>query len=215
MVFNKKGENIVHKVQNFFDEETELKNLESEIHRISNLIDEQAEQNLVRITERQFREVFLPFFAADEHLPYKVDAGNWEKIAGSPFREVIVVNEYGQPLFKVPPLLNREAVNVYQQEGHDSMNEVLGRANNLFSIHPAKGKSFLNMHFSKRLSETRGNPKILETINIWNQIFKRYNRPLIIIKGLNDTEESVNNTEINKTESTANELDYEIEDGPI
>lgn len=199
----------------FFDEEKELAELKSDINRINDLMQEQANESLVRITERQFKEVFLPFFAGEENLPYKVDAGNWEKIAGGPFKAVNVVNEYGEVLFQVPPLLNREAISVYEQEGEDALGEVLGRANNLMNIFPARGRQLLNHHFAHRLNTTQGDDKLLETIEIWNKIFKRYNKPLIIIKGINDKTESVSNTDLNNATQSSDGLDYEIEEGPI
>ena len=65
------------------------------------------------LLESYFVEYFLDFFASGGHLENEPRplAMKWIELAGGPYNSVVIVNEYGEPLYTVPGILTRPDIN--------------------------------------------------------------------------------------------------------
>lgn len=147
------------------------------------------EDLVVRIPEVNFVQVFLPYFAGDEENPYDVDLSSWTTLVGSPFRKAYVVDAKGDILFTVPPMSDNT---VFSPKGvrddyQDHFPEVIGNLNNQRARSLIQGsqyfREFLKQYYTKLIDKAF----VADHIIAWNEIFRRYDRPLIEINGLNNT----------------------------
>jgi hypothetical protein len=146
-----------------------------------------------QLDEYRFVNVFLPFFAGDEKLPYPVTTNHWVNVAGGMFRggmynEVDIVNDKGEVLFTVPPVADRSNHVPFQSErGQSSIANVVESAKNLANVHPAQSLNYLRTELAARYASMREQGHALEYVRRWNAIFARYGRPLIEVEGVNVT----------------------------
>lgn len=155
--------------------------LNDEITRIAADVEKATAAVRARLPERHFREIYLPMFAGDEKNPYNVDLNHWVGFAGNPYREVDIIDEHGQVLFTVPPVLDREAVNpVNPEQTRTSVSHVIATAQQYGRIHPSQGVAFLDTELTGRALLMKVPPNVAKDLQTWNMIFTRYGRPPII-----------------------------------
>lgn len=150
-----------------------------EIADISSAVSKVTDEVRARLPERHFREIYLPMFAGDKVLPYDVDLNHWVNFAGNPYREVDIIDEAGKVLFTVPPILDRNAVNPISQS-RQSISHVIQTAQQYSRIHPHKGMAHLNAELTERALIMKVPANVLQDLETWNTIFKRFGRPPIV-----------------------------------
>lgn len=156
------------------------KQLREEITRIKDALTDLAPADRGRLSEHIFVGVFLPLFL-DEPLLYNVSFKTWiDRAAGSPYKEVDIVDNSGRVLFTVPPLLDRTTVNTIT-DSRVSITHVIVTANQYGRIHPNQGKAYLDSELAKRATIMHVPANMINHLDIWNAIFKRYNRPEIFV----------------------------------
>lgn len=164
--------------------------LAQEIENIANALGTVAKEDSARMPERNFREVFLPFFAGDEKLVYPVTIAHWLHFAGSPYHEVQVIDLSGKVLFTVPPVYDRTAINPIVGE-HSSIAHVVATTGQYARIHPIQGQNYLSKELTKRALVMKVPASVLRHAVVWNEIFNRYGRPPLIALEDNPSEAPV------------------------
>lgn len=182
----------------------------NEINEISGLLEESLKnEGNARISEDNFVNVFLPFFANEENL-YNVGLGNWITVAtangqfpSGQFREVDVVDDAGRVLYSIPPVYDREAIKPKKISDKISYDQLIQQAEKLGTIKPSLKTKLSNQIFTALLNKMKsGDNKAIEYLTRWNDIFIRYNRPSIFEVEKNTTDQS----------SESGETNYEIEE---
>jgi len=152
-----------------------------EISEIAANVEKAAHEVRARLPERHFREIYLPMFAGDAKLNYPVDLNHWVNFAGNPYREVDIINERGEVLYTVPPVLDRHSVNPMDgSETRTSIAHAISTAQQYGRIHPSQGVNYLNAELTERALIMKVPANVLKDLETWNAIFQRYNRPPII-----------------------------------
>lgn len=136
------------------------------------------DQDVPRLPERIFKEVFLPLFCGDAENPYKATFSTWYQFSGSPYTPVDVIDTAGRVLFRVPPILDKTAINS-NPDVRLSIFDVIATSEQLSKIHPNQGRVYLDVELTKRAKYISVPTDMLETLATWNSIFKRYDRPEI------------------------------------
>lgn len=161
--------------------------LAEQIQQITNELQAVAIQDTPLLRERIFVGIFLPYFAGDEERAYpQANAAMWiDRVAGSPYKAVNVIDVQGQVLFTVPPLLDRSAV--APQAGSDrgpSIAHVVHSAQQYALMSPRQGAGYLQSELNKRALIMKVPANVLGHIEAWNKIFERYGRPpLMALEG--------------------------------
>lgn len=155
------------------------------IQKVTDQLSDVAVKDIATIPERIFQYIFLPLFAGDENRAYPVTLENWAIHAGSPYRSVHVVDTNNNILFTVPPLFDRAAINPVS-DGLASIAHVVATAGQYANIHPTQGIAYLNHELSNRALVMKVPPNVQANLKTWNEIFARYNRPLIQTVSMSD-----------------------------
>lgn len=154
--------------------------LRAEIKNISDSLSIMRPDNTPKLAEHIFVGVFLPLFAGDEKLQYAADFQMWvNNVAGGEFKEVDIVDTAGKVLFTVPALFDRTTINSITGDG-PSIAHVIVTAGQYSRIHPRQGAMYLAKELDARATILKLPANMLKHLDIWNSIFKRYNRPEIM-----------------------------------
>ena len=137
-----------------------------------------------RISEMHFVQVFLPMFTGEDTR--HVTRANWESLAGGYYNRVEVVNNLGEVLYTVPPLLDRSALKPMYQDGHNSVSSMISHSENLAKLKPSLGQRFLEQELKHRAIVMQLPTNTLKHIVEWNKIYVRYGAPVVRIPGYTD-----------------------------
>jgi hypothetical protein len=153
-----------------------------------------AEETVARLPENIFAQVFLPLLAGDKELQHKASIADWISIAGTPYKSVDVFDPTtGKVLFRVPPVFDYNGVNPVRDPAdrrQKAIAEVVHLAEQYTNIHPMQGVNYLRNVLGQRALIMNSNQKLAKHVLVWNEIFKRYNRPpLGATEGVNNTPE--------------------------
>lgn len=158
-----------------------------------------AEQEVTTIPEALFVNTYLPFFAG-QSVADEINLSTWAGIAGNPFKSVNIADNNGVILYKIPPLFDRTALDPTKiTKGASPIQHVMQTYEQLLNIHPVRAQNYLETELNKRNLSILVPKSVLNNLEIWNNIFKRYNLPLI-----SDILETTSG--VSKTPST--DLDY-------
>lgn len=164
--------------------------LMSEINAIGGALIDAKDDSISTMDEHRFVAVFLPMFAGDEvqhYRDYGADINKWRMFAGSPFKEVRIVNSQGVEIFRVPPIFDDQAVKPLDGTGDavgiPSIADMLARADMIAKQGPAAYETYMSNELSRRSFMFSQEGDETKYIQRWNEIFQRYNRPLIYLKG--------------------------------
>jgi C1A family cysteine protease len=153
--------------------------IEQQIVDIQSQLEEVASADIKTMPEDLFVNVFLPLFAGDEEKKYKVNFAMWAGQAGSAYKPVNIVDAANKVLFTVPPLFDRNQVTPVEGDGI-RMSHVIHTTQQYANMHPAQAEAYLNEQLSQRNLVKRVPANILNHLESWNAIFKRYGRPEIL-----------------------------------
>jgi siroheme synthase (precorrin-2 oxidase/ferrochelatase) len=149
-----------------------------------------TEEMLNRVPEATFVTYFLPTFCNEDPHP-EGDAltwlSRWRDIAGGPFFPVNIVDtKTGAFLYQVPSLLDRHAVQVgVSNPGTPSILSMITTAGQFANVHPQAGQNYILKNIRNYNLFSGSAARMLARTEAWNQIFKRYNKPLIVVQEVN------------------------------
>lgn len=157
-------------LQNSIDEyrQAHLDDLSNAQSKVFSGLVETYEPN--KLPEHIFVSYFLPGFMGNN--PNKDWMLQWVSIAGSPNREVSVVDTSGQELFRVPAILPTQ--NLLLDNSNVTLNDIFAHSQTL-SRTLQGGGHFLFDQLGRKVQEV---PKILgknSTQDAWSAIIARYN----------------------------------------
>lgn len=161
----------------------------SEILDIGDALIHAKDDAIATMDEHRFVSIFLPMFAGDAVQHYRehgAHIGTWHMFAGSPFKEVRVIDNQGVELFRVPPIFNDTAIKPLdgtgQSEGIPSIADMLMRADMIAKQGPLAYEQYMQSELGRRSFMFTDENDESQYIQRWNAIFQRYNRPLIVLK---------------------------------
>jgi hypothetical protein len=147
------------------------------------LLKEDPERDFNSMSEEAFVRVFLPMFANDPVQHYGATIETWLKLTKGPYKEMRILDPLGKELFRVPPLFNKAAMKPLDGTNEaatlSSLVSVIARANLIAKQGENRMTHFLQEEFAKRSFMFNNKKDETEYLVRWNEIFKRYNRPLI------------------------------------
>lgn len=136
-----------------------------------------------RFPERYFVGIFLPYFAGDAQPAYpQADMGMWiSRVAGSPFAEVDIVNEQGEVIYVIPPMLDRAALDS-RPAGDRSvpLEHVIKTAEQLHRMSPLQGENYITQKLTEHALVMRAPSNVLRNLETWNRIFQANGRPVLV-----------------------------------
>lgn len=132
------------------------------------------EDTVNRLPEYVFTSRFLPFFSGQQPLTsYPTLFTDWVAIAGAPNREVAIVDEENNELFRVPPLLSTDVIRLNSNNDFNEIFEQYELRNNQL---PVVGQRFLAEAMTiKSKQMVTSNPNLTSREKSWLDIFTRYN----------------------------------------
>jgi hypothetical protein len=150
------------------------------IMRIAGDLNQIAEENVAKLPEDIFREVFLPLLAGDATLKHKAGIADWISIAGTPYKEVDVFDPATKAvLFRCPPLFDYNGVNPVRDpsnRGQRPVADIVAMADKLTNLHPNQGIAFLTTELGKRALTMNSSSRLAPNVKRWTEVFQRYNR---------------------------------------
>lgn len=136
------------------------------------VLDAVADYDRPKIQESLFVNKYLPYFSGKAGKDGAIAV--WLDVAGSPYAEVHVCNGT-ELLFTVPPLLNPDR-RVLGSLNEINVSNALEQIQLHYNVAPALGENRMQEWIISRLgSDLVG----LDLARRWNEIFKRYNLPLV------------------------------------
>lgn len=161
--------------------DSEYNRISSEISSIQEILESPELNKNNFIPESVFKEEFLPFFK--DFMSNKIDKKDvknntlmykWLALAESPYKEVDVLNMKGEKIFTVPPLYNKDGVNLEHLKPVP-FSEIGKETENRSSILWEDGENYLAQRLSSLPKEAFLNPnEVTNDIKRWEDIFKRY-----------------------------------------
>lgn len=129
-----------------------------------------------RIPERVFVQAFLPVFLGESKLPNTSDALiNWIAIAGDPFSPVIIMDDKGEELFQVPPVMDSSVVDP-RKPLQQSISDFITMYKLKTDYVPAVGQRYALETTMKIMGELGETDKLQQTSQSWDLIRQRYRK---------------------------------------
>lgn len=163
--------------------------LADQIKMISDNLGQVAAGDRPRLAVRIFEGIFLPYFAGDEKRAYpQADVGWWVgRVAGNPYQEVDVVDNAGEVLFTVPPMLDRTAVDAKLNGQGAGVAHIVASAQQYALLSPMAGSNYLQAELTKKALIMRVPANVVGHLQRWNAIFERFGRPPLLPLEAQDT----------------------------
>ena len=138
-----------------------------------------------KIPEPIFVAHFLPYFTGKKvEDPARNPMAEWIGVAGSATSKVDVIDDAGEVLFTVPPMMDSTIINL-NQTGGKRLNDLVTD----YQLHreslPGAAANFYNREFNNKLKQiVPGHVDETQASKQWRSIFDRYNVvPLVDDKG--------------------------------
>ena len=133
-----------------------------------------------KLPEIIFKEHFVEFFKtySSNTAPTEADSttyARWLTIAGSEFNEVDIIDDKGNVIFTVPPMLTKPNVD-YKATRTINVNDTAYDAVNKFNRTPAESSNFITNKVSKLMSGAI-TVDTNEDESRWKRILNRYKNP--------------------------------------
>ena len=132
-----------------------------------------------RLSENIFVGVFIPIFAGEKSL-YNATIETWINFAGSPYKEVDIIDNRGNVLYTVPAIYDRTYVKSITDRGTTSISHIVHAANQFARIHPNQGRAYMRNELAKKASILNVPDGVLENLEFWNMVFLKYGRKAIV-----------------------------------
>lgn len=150
------------------------------------------EEDTKRISEQVFKDVFLPMFHGTGENTHEMVLMKWAQFAGSLFHPVYIVDAAGKILFKVPPVVNRDAVGELAEQDANgtpmqSVSHMLSTYNQLVNANLPAAERYMNEQLGRRLGTMQGKANYIQDLENWNAIFTHFGvAPIKEIAGIKD-----------------------------
>jgi len=135
------------------------------------------------LAESFFVGVFLPLFAGDENPLHKATPQMWMNVANGPFNEVAVVDAEGTLLYRVPALASQAAIKPLDGTGQSAHMSTVSNMVQTARLYANRGPNVVQHLIAEEMGKRSFmfNQKEMsaEHIQRWNEIFARYDRPLL------------------------------------
>lgn len=173
--------------------------------RTEEFVKREYEQNN-QVPAEAFRWCFLPFFLGEEVPPEvtqgrgQPNIGHWIALAGGPYRPVDIINESGEKILEVPPVLDNTVLDHSIHDKSAAMREAIVSSREILTHNPAQSNRYLEHLYQHELKRLVVKPLDIDHIIAWNKIFAYYGKPLIAIEGFDlnklakDRDNGKNNT---------------------
>lgn len=155
-------------------EEDAKKQIANQISAIENQLNEAAAHDRGWLPEDVFGRYFLPFFAGDDPLPFKVSLKDWILIARNPFGEVNIVRG-NTVLFTIPPVLDREVIETITERGKN-IADIVKDAQLHTNLSPRLGAAKLKQGLEGLRVIGDIPTHMRKHIDVWNKVFVHYGR---------------------------------------
>lgn len=131
-------------------------------------------ENVAKLPEQIFINRFLPFFSGQRPLSeYPKLFTDWISIAGAPNREVAIVDNYDNELFRVPSIISTDVIDL-QKSGN--FNEIFDQYELRSRQLPVIGNKFIAEVMAVKSKQILTNdPRANSREAAWMSIFARYN----------------------------------------
>lgn len=134
---------------------------------------------LSSLPESIFVQVFLPFFCGEKSiLDSPKIMPDWISIAGSPSKEVQIVDDDMKPLFKIPAMADTSTIDVTAlMTGKQNFMDIVKTFMLYRNQIPARAENYLNDVIEPRIASLRTDSKVFnENEKRWQEIFIRYGK---------------------------------------
>jgi len=157
-------------------------------------------QNIAKLPEVIFVNVFLPYFRGDKNFSEHPNLlSNWYAIAGSISNEVAIIDEQGRELYRVPPYVNSRAVDPTHNAMRQDMSfyDIDGVSEGLSRSRPGQAMRFRAEKWDSKMEALLAKaPDPTSILGRWAEIFKRYEKSGETIETVGKTNPLIkNNTE--------------------
>lgn len=142
----------------------------------SELVERPAKE-INQLPENIFKQYFLPFFCGEVNTNKQNFLVQWISIAGTPIKEVEIIDENGNKLFNVPAIMDSTIIDVKNTKEGQSFFDITVN----YELHrkqlPVIGETYLRNSLDERFKTLTTNSSSHE-INErqWNEIFIRYGK---------------------------------------
>lgn len=135
-------------------------------------------KELNQLPENIFESVFLPFFCGERKVSEQPDIlVTWIGIAGTPGKEVEIIDARGKVLFNVPAMADTGVVDSMNKNGGQRMFDLIGTYMLHTSALPALGARYLNSVLGERMNKLMTeSPTFKDSEAKWIEIFTRYDK---------------------------------------
>lgn len=161
-----------------------------------------AHNDVAKLPEEIFKGHFLPFFSGEKDIKERKEFfSEWIGIAGSPMAEVNIIDNNGQTLFTVPPMLDSSVIETAKRNLGESFSDIYSQykmhSNNL----PVVGERVLADAFEKKIGTTIKKSDVVQANqDRWNSILNRYGR---------EKTAATTNVANSRANNAGDELDYD------
>lgn len=149
------------------------KGLDHDIDQAYSDLFEKNKQNN-QLPQELFVNIFLPYFAGkvkdDVHLNLTT---KWVAVAGSTMNPVDVIDNDGNKLFTVPPLMSSDFLREQDNLRGKSFNDIFNNAQNQAARLPTLGGRIIAAEGSAKINSMGVAPENSQ-VEQWNAIFDRY-----------------------------------------
>lgn len=131
-----------------------------------------------KLPEQLFVTNFLPYFCGELNIDTNEDVlPYWFSIAGSPNKEVSIIDGRGIELYKVPALSDTSIIDPTKEKGKMNFGEIVSLAKLYTNLSPAQGQNFINDKLAEKFYKLTAKSKIFtDNEKRWYDIFARYGK---------------------------------------
>lgn len=160
------------------DAESVAKEFEKRGNDHYNSIVVEAGKELVKLPESVFINSFLPYFCGEKKITEdETIIPTWIAIAGSPTKEVEIVDSQGLVLFNVPPMADTTVIDALNKNKGQRMNDIIGQYILRREVTPMLGTNYLNEVLDERITKlTTESTSFVKNEKRWQEIFIRYGK---------------------------------------
>jgi len=137
-----------------------------------------TQSEIVKLPEYVFVRAFLPFFCGEKKITEQPNIlPSWIGIAGSPSKEVDIVDEKGEILFRVPAMNDTSVIDSLNKKNGRSLQAIVQNYHRYQGITPINGENFLANAIADKIQAIRTTSEsFTENEKKWNEIFIRYGK---------------------------------------
>ena len=168
-----------------------VNNLVSEAAKsIENSFNLLVKNEVGKLPEEIFKHYFLPYFCGEKSLVNTNILKEWISIAGSPSKEVAILNNIDEELFRVPALMDTNTIDTLSKKDGLSITDIFLNYELQNGLLPIIGSRYLKEAMDNKVSTIiKSSASFEQNVTRWDDIFSRYGKSS---KPINESEKSIN-----------------------